>query len=103
MLREGRPRLEEAGLATLVSAAVNSGSLVTATEPEPADTFMICVPTPVTNAKTADLRAVEQAAYSVLPLLKRGNLVILESTSPIGTTRNVVGRILGESGLLPGL
>ena len=102
MLRDGRTRLEEAGLATLVSAAVKSGNLVTASQLEPADTFMICVPTPVTPAKTADLRAVEQAARSILPLLKRGNLVILESTSPVGTTRNVVGRILKESGLEPG-
>ena len=102
MLRGGRTRLEEAGLATLVSAAVNSGNLVTAAQPEPADTFMICVPTPVTPAKTADLRAVEQAARSILPLLKPANLVILESTSPVGTTRNVVGRILKESGLEPG-
>ena len=102
MLRAGRTRLEEAGLATLVSAAVNSGNLVTATEPEPADTFMICVPTPVTAAKKADLRAVEQATRSIVPLLKRGNLVILESTSPVGTTRNVVGRILKETGLEPG-
>jgi UDP-N-acetyl-D-mannosaminuronic acid dehydrogenase len=102
MLRGGRTRLEEAGLATLVSAAVNSGNLVTGSEPEPADTFMICVPTPVTPAKSADLRAVEQAARSLLTLLKPGNLVILESTSPVGTTRNVVGRILRESGLEPG-
>ncbi len=103
MLRGGRTRLEEAGMATLVSAAVNSGNLVTATVLEPADTFMICVPTPVTPAKTADLRAVEQATRSIVPLLKPGNLVILESTSPVGTTRNVVGRILKEeSGLEPG-
>jgi UDP-N-acetyl-D-mannosaminuronic acid dehydrogenase len=102
MLRGGRTRLEEAGLATLVAAAVNSGNLVTATLPEAADTFMICVPTPVTPAKTADLRAVEQATRTIVPLLKPGNLVILESTSPVGTTRDVVGRILGESGLEPG-
>jgi UDP-N-acetyl-D-mannosaminuronic acid dehydrogenase len=102
MLGGGRTRLEEAGLATLVSAAVKSGNLVTAPQPEPADTFMICVPTPVTPAKTADLRAVEEAAHSILPLLRPGNLVILESTCPIGTTRNVVGRILAESGLMPG-
>lgn len=102
MLRSGRTRLQEAGLSTLVSAAVHSGNLVTATEPEPADTFMICVPTPVTAAKTADLDAVESATRSLLPLLRRGNLVILESTSPVGTTRNVVGRILRESGLEPG-
>src|SRR5262245_13574055 len=102
MLGTGRTRLEEAGLSTLVSAAVNSGNLVTATAPEPADTFLICVPTPVTPGKTADLSAVELAARSILPLLRRGNLVILESTSPVGTTRNVVGRILGETGLEAG-
>jgi UDP-N-acetyl-D-mannosaminuronic acid dehydrogenase len=102
MLRDGRTRLEEAGLATLVSAAVKSGNLVTAAAPEPADTFMICVPTPVTATKTADLRAVEQATRSIVPILKPGNLVVLESTSPVGTTRNVVGRILRESGLEPG-
>src|SRR5438105_5553741 len=101
-LRAGRTRLEEAGLATLVSAACHSGNLVPAAEPEPADTFMICVPTPVTPSKGADLSAVESACRSILPLLKPGNLVILESTSPVGTTRNVVGRILRESGLEPG-
>ena len=102
MLRSGKTRLEEAGLATLVSAAFNSGNLVTSTTPEPSDAFMICVPTPVTPGKGADLSMVESAARSILPVLKPGNLVILESTSPIGTTRNVVGRILRESGLEPG-
>ncbi len=102
MLRSGRTRLEEAGLATLVSAACNSGNLTTAPDPEPSDTFIICVPTPVTPTKGADLTAVESATRSILPVLRPGNLVILESTSPIGTTRNVVGRILRESGLEPG-
>jgi UDP-N-acetyl-D-mannosaminuronic acid dehydrogenase len=102
MLRDGRTRLEEAGLATLVSAAFNSRNLVAATEPEPSDTFLICVPTPVTPDKGADLRAVEGATRAILPHLRPGNLVILESTSPVGTTRNVVGRILAESGLEPG-
>src|SRR5262245_65763879 len=72
MLREGRTRLEEAGLATLVSAAVKSGNLVTATEPEPADTFMICVPTPVTADQTDDLGAGDQAGRPILPLPKPG-------------------------------
>ncbi len=102
MLRDGRTRLEEAGLATLVSAAVNSGNLATATEPEPSDIFLICVPTPITATKGADLSMVESATRSILPVLCPGNLVILESTSPIGTTRDVVGRILRESGLEPG-
>lgn len=102
MLRSGKTRLEEAGLGTLVSAAFNSGNLVTATKPEPSDTFMICVPTPITPGKGADLSMVESATRSLLPILKPGNLVILESTSPVGTTRDVVGRILRESGLEPG-
>ncbi len=102
MLRSGKTRLEEAGLATLVSAAFNSGNLTTATKPEPSDTFMICVPTPVTPGKGADLSMVESATRTILQVLKPGNLVILESTSPVGTTRNVVGKILKESGLEPG-
>ena len=102
LLRSGRTRLEEAGLATLVSAAFNSNNLITAVKPEPSDTFMICVPTPIRPDKAADLRAVESATRSILPVLRPGNLVILESTSPVGTTRNVVGRILRESGLEPG-
>jgi UDP-N-acetyl-D-mannosaminuronic acid dehydrogenase len=102
MLRTGQTRLEEAGLATLVSAAVNSGNLVTATEPEPSDAFLICVPTPVTPTKGADLAAVESAARSILRVLRPGALVILESTSPVGTTRDVVGHILAESGMEPG-
>jgi UDP-N-acetyl-D-mannosaminuronic acid dehydrogenase len=102
MLRTGRTRLEEAGLATLVSAACHSGNLVATTTVEPSDTFLICVPTPVTESKAADLRMVEGAARAIVPVLRPGNLVMLESTSSVGTTRNVVGRILAESGLEPG-
>src|SRR5579862_4793744 len=85
-LRSGKTRLEEAGLATLVSAACNSGNLNAALKPEAADTFIICVPTPVSSDHHVDLRMVEQAAKSIQPLIKKGNLVILESTSPLGTT-----------------
>lgn len=101
-LNEGRTKLQEAGLATLVSAATASGNLKAAVQPEPSDTFMICVPTPVTPQHTVDLRAVESAAQAILPHLRKGNLVVLESTSPVGTTRNTVGRILSGSGLKPG-
>ena len=101
-LRSGKTRLEEAGLATLVSAAVNSGNLVAAAAPEPSDTFIICVPTPLTAAKRVDLNAVASATRAIAPYIKKGNLVVLESTSPVGTTRNVVGRILREAGFEPG-
>ncbi len=63
---------------------------------------MICVPTPVTPGKGADLSMVESATRTILQALKPGDLVILESTSPVGTNRNLVGKILRESGLEPG-
>jgi UDP-N-acetyl-D-mannosaminuronic acid dehydrogenase len=100
-LNSGQTHLQEAGLATLVSAACKSGNLSAATQVEPADLFLICVPTPVTERHGVDLRAVESAARAIAPVLRKGNLVILESTSPIGTTRNVVGRILQSTGLEP--
>ena len=101
-LRSGKCRLEEAGLSTLVSAAVNSGNLIAGMQPEPCSTFIICVPTPVSANHKVDLLAVESATRSILPYLRKGNLIILESTSPVGTTRNVVGRILAETGFEPG-
>ncbi len=101
-LNSGKTRLKEAGLSTLVSAAVNSGNLVAAQIPEAAETFIICVPTPVGADKRVDLGAVRDAARSIVPCLRRNCLVILESTSPVGTTRNVAGAILSGSGLEAG-
>ena len=108
-LQEGRTCLKEAGLATVVSAAFSSGNLVAATRGEASEIFVICVPTPTsadpkTGEHGVDLRAVESVARAIAPLIQPGNLVILESTSPVGTTRNVVGRIIAEgSGLKPGV
>ena len=62
------------------------------------------MPTPLDpTTNTADLSYVEQAARDIVPLLRRGNLVVLESTVPPGTTRDVLAPILAESGLVPGL
>src|SRR5579862_949917 len=101
-LNSGKTRMEEAGLGTLVSAAVRSGNLVAAGRPEVSDTFIICVPTPIGSDKKVDLSAVRNAARSIAACVRKGCLVILESTSPVGTTRNVVGSILKESELEPG-
>lgn len=101
-IRSGQIHLGEAGLATMVKAAVGSGNLRVSTQAEASDAFVICVPTPVREEGSVDLGAVESAARSILPLLERGNLILLESTSPIGTTRDVVGRILEESGMKAG-
>ena len=101
-VKSGQVRLGEAGLRTMIAAAVQSGNLQVATAPEASEVFVICVPTPVIDGRRVDLSAVESASRSIGPLLEKGNLVILESTSPIGTTRGVVGRILEESGLKAG-
>jgi UDP-N-acetyl-D-mannosaminuronic acid dehydrogenase len=102
-LSSGQVSIDEPELQTLVTAAINSGRLRVQTRPAPADAFIIAVPTPFDPATNrADLRFVEQAARDILPFLRRGNLVVLESTVPPGTTRDVLAPILGESGLRPG-
>jgi UDP-N-acetyl-D-mannosaminuronic acid dehydrogenase len=85
-------------------AALNegrSGRLTASTEPGPADVFIICVPTPVTEDKKSDVSIVAAAMKAVAPHVKKGDLVILESTSPIGTTETVIGGALAAAGLDP--
>jgi UDP-N-acetyl-D-mannosaminuronic acid dehydrogenase len=102
-LKAGRAPVEEPELQTLVAAATNSGRLRVQTRPAAADAFIIAVPTPLDAlTKRADLTYVEQAARDIAPLLRRGNLIVLESTVPPGTTRDVLAPILAQSGLQPG-
>jgi len=101
-LNRGEVHLFEPGLRTLVQAAVQSGNLVVRSQPEPADAFIIAVPTPFKEDKRADLDFVKAAAETIVPHLKSGNLVILESTSPPRTTVDVVAPILEKSGLKAG-
>jgi len=101
-LNHGEVHLFEPGLRTLVQAAVQSGNLVVHSQPEPADAFIIAVPTPFKEDKRADLDFVKAAAEAIVPHLKSGNLVILESTSPPRTTVDVVAPILEKSGLKAG-
>ncbi len=74
----------------LVRSAVNSGQLKAVNEPQPADVFIICVPTPICADHSPDLSYVEQASRAIRPAVRQGNLVILESTSPPRTTERVV-------------
>lgn len=101
-VNKGGIHIQEPGLHTLVQAAVKSGGLRAATEVEPADVFIIAVPTPVTDDKRADLTYVRDAGQMVVPVLKEGNLVILESTSPPGTCDEILRPVLEESGLSAG-
>ncbi len=102
-LKNGGLHIHEPGLDALVQKALQSEMLRVASRPEPADAFIIAVPTPFYDEnKRADLRAVASAAESIVPYLKKGNLVILESTSPPRTTVDLVAPILEKSGLKAG-
>src|SRR6266852_163829 len=102
-LSSGLASIDEPELQTLVTAAINSGHLRVQTRPESADAFIIALPTPLDpTTNRADLTFVQQAARDIVPFLRRGNLVVLESTVPPGTTRDILAPILAESGLLPG-
>ena len=86
LLNEGKVQIVEPDLDIAVQAAVMTGRLRAVTTPEPAEVFIVAVPTPFTNGHTPDLSYIEAAARSLAPLLEKGNLVVLESTSPVGTT-----------------
>ncbi len=101
-LNKGKIIIEEPNLEETVNVAVKEGTLRAAMEPEESDAFIICVPTPIKSDKTADLTYVESGIRRIIPFLKKGNIVILESTSPPGTTRDFMGSILKEAGFIPG-
>ena len=101
-LQHGEIHIFEPGLRDMVQVALQSGRLVIHAQPEQADAFIIAVPTPFKEDKKADLAFVESAAASIVPYLQKGNLVVLESTSPPLTTANVVAPILEKSGLKAG-
>lgn len=101
-LNQGKIIIEEPYLDILVQAAVSSGNLIAKTEPDLADVFIIAVPTPIKPDKTADLSYVKAATQAIIPYLQKGNIVILESTSPAGTVNNLVLPLLEQSGLTIG-
>ena len=101
-LQNGEIHIYEPGLRTLVQAAIQSGNLVIADRPEKANAFIIAVPTPFYDEKKADLTYVKSAAESIVPFLEKGNLVVLESTSPPRTTIDILIPILEKSGMKAG-
>jgi UDP-N-acetyl-D-mannosaminuronic acid dehydrogenase len=91
-VNQGRPHFGEPNLDALVRRVVESGKLRATTELEPADAFIIAVPTPLEafGADVApDISYVEAAARALAPVLVERNLVILESTVPVGTTERI--------------
>ncbi|NKQ37595.1 MAG: nucleotide sugar dehydrogenase [Chloroflexi bacterium] len=100
-LRNGDVHIQEPGLKTMVKAGIHSGNLIVADKPAAADAFIITVPTPIEPDKKANLNYVRAAAEAVRPYLQKGNLVVLESTVPPGTTAGMFADILSQSGLDP--
>lgn len=90
-INRGAIHIVEPDLDLVVQAAVARGDLRATTQPEAADAFLIAVPTPFMAERQPDLRFVRAAAASVAPVLKKGDLVILESTSPVGSTEQMAG------------
>ena len=97
-LSEGRVELGEQGVRNLVLRALSSGRLHPSNMPFPADVFIICVPTPTVEHRP-DLRAVEAAFLEIAPLVQEGNLIILESTVPPGTSVAIAERTFRPLGL----
>ncbi|HEY1615642.1 MAG TPA: UDP-N-acetyl-D-mannosamine dehydrogenase [Rhizomicrobium sp.] len=93
VINAGKAHIVEPDLDMLVQASVSAGRLKAVGEPEPADAFIIAVPTPFTHDHKPDMSYVRSAVTAIAPLLRKGNLVVLESTSPIGTTEDIASWI----------
>lgn len=94
----GQAHIEEENLSELVDHCVEAGHLRAVLKPEPADAFIVAVPTPVghDDARSPDLSYVDGAGRSIAPVLKKGDLIILESTSPVGTTERLARLLAAE-------
>lgn len=88
-INRGKIHIVEPDLDMVVHAAVTEGYLRATTKPELADAFLIAVPTPFKGDHEPDLSYIEAASKAIAPVLKKGDLVILESTSPVGATEQM--------------
>jgi UDP-N-acetyl-D-mannosaminuronic acid dehydrogenase len=100
-INSGDIHIEETGLAELVNKVVKEGKFRAQLAPEEADVFIIAVPTPIHDDYTANVDYVIEATKSVAPYLRKGNVVIVESTIPPRTMDDVVAPIIREYGFDP--
>ena len=89
VINNGQIHIVEPDLDMVVQAAVSAGKLRATLTPEPADVFIIAVPTPFKDDHQPDVGYVQKATQMIAPHLKKGNLIVLESTSPVGTTEQI--------------
>jgi UDP-N-acetyl-D-mannosaminuronic acid dehydrogenase len=88
-INAGKIHIVEPDLDIVVRSTVSVGKLRATTVPEPAQVFMIAVPTPFKEDHQPDLSYIKAATQAISSVLEKGNLVILESTSPVGTTEKI--------------
>ena len=92
-VNRGQAHFAEPELASLLKKVVSEGRLHASCEPEAADAFIIAVPTPFKDDHEPDLRFVDAATEAVAGVLKKGDLIVLESTSPVGTTDRLLATL----------
>lgn len=95
-VNRGETHIIESDLDAVVQAAVSDGHLRATLIAEPADAFVVAVPTPFKDGHVPDLRYIQAASIAIAPVLRPGNLVILESTSPVGATEAMAGWLAAE-------
>jgi UDP-N-acetyl-D-mannosaminuronic acid dehydrogenase len=101
-INRGKCHIIEPDLDGLVQRVVEANRLVASSTPTTADAFLICVPTPVLADHSADLSFVDAAIKSIIPFLNKGCLIVLESTSPPGTTEHLAKLVHEASDFKPG-
>jgi len=97
-INQGKIHIVEPDLDTFVRSAVNSGNLIAGTKPKESDVFIVAVPTPFHEGYVPNIDYVLSATESIAPYVKEGNIIILESTSPVGTTEKIA-EVLKEQGV----
>ena len=102
MTNKGKLHIIEPGMEEMLQEVVASGALKASTTPEVSDAYFMVVPTPFKGNHEPDTSYVEAATRAVLPLLKEGDLYVIESTSPVGTTDKMAALIFAERPELQG-
>lgn len=99
---QGRLHIVEPGIETMLKEVIDNGMLKASTTPEVCDAYFMVVPTPFKGNHEPDVSYVEAATRSVIPYLKKGDLYVIESTSPVGTTEKMAEIIFNERPELKG-
>ena len=102
MTNAGRLHIVEPGIEEMLQEVISMGMLKASTTPEVSDAYFIVVPTPFKANHVPDITYVESATRMVLPYLKEGDLFVIESTSPVGTTEQMASLIFAERPELKG-